>query len=257
MTHRLRRRAVALTCALGLAIGAAACGGEDVVVTVTTDRLPGTGTTAPVTTAPPATTDAGPSTTAPPATTTETTGEGEVDLDALAELLPADGAVTGVTTGTVRKLPTADSLIDTLYQEGDPTAQPAKAELAGAGYRGGVLRDDIGTDPQNGLALFRSYIYAVADEQTAAEQATDAVGDVRGSGGIQSEDLEVPGVPGAAALVGTGEQGGTKLAIVFISFPVGDRVYGLQAIARDRSMIDIDQLTEVAQTIHAQGLRAG
>lgn len=246
MSRMFRRRALAVVCALGIAAGAAACGGETAVVTVTTDRLPGETTTSVPTTSVPATT----------ATTTAST-TGPMDSAELHDLLPPADAVDGVTGGAVRDMPTAADMIGALYQAGDPTAEPAKAELAAAGYRRGVLRDDIGTDPSNSIALFRSYIFTVADDATAVEQSTDSVTDVRGSAALQTEDLAVPGIPDARGVTGTGEQNGTRLAVAFISFPVGANVYGLQAVARNASAIDVDRLIEIAGVIHAQGSRGG
>ncbi len=262
MNRSHRRRAIAVVCALGLAVGAAACGGDTAVVTITTDRLPGTETTAsvpapPTTSTTQTTTDTGTTTTTATTTSGTTASSDPVDMAALAELLPPAAAMAGVNEGTVRELPTAGEMIDTLYQAGDPTAEPAKAELSAAGYRGGVLRDDSGTDPQNGLALFRSYIFAVADDATAIEQSKDSVADVRSTAALTTRELAVPGIPDGTGVSATGEQSGTRLAVAFISFPVRDRVYGLQVVARAENAIDLDKLVEVAQVIHAQGMRSG
>lgn len=238
-----RRRLAVVACALGVAVGAAACGGETTVVTVTTDRLPGstTATTVPTTTAT-VTTQATTAATTAPTTTATTTAAAD-----LTGLLPQEGAMPGTNTGSARPMPTADDMINTLYQAGDPSIAAALERLKAAGYRGGALRDDTGTDPQGGIALFRSYVFEVTDDATAVSEARRSVEEVQDTVLLDTSRLEVPGVADATGVTATGSQGGTQLAVAFISFPSGPRVYGLQVVARTAGAIDTDRMVEIAR----------
>lgn len=236
------RRFTAIALTLGIAAGAAACGGDESVVTVTTDQLP---TTAAATTSTTATTLATP-TTAP-----EPTTEATQDLT-LAQRLPPEDAMPGTNPGTPRNMPAASDLTSTLYSPGDPAATPAAEALDAAGYAGGILRDDTGSDPSSGIALFRSYVMELGGEAQAQAEVTRSVEEVRATVILDTESVEVPGIPGASAVSAEGSQGGQTLAVVFIAFPAGPYVYGLQAVATSAGAIDTDRLVSIAQDQYAQ-----
>ena len=64
-------------------------------------------------------------------------------------------AIAGVHAGQLQTIDTAEAFVDVLYQNGDPTKPDAVKRLEDAGFSGAVVRDQVGTDPDNGLALLR------------------------------------------------------------------------------------------------------
>jgi hypothetical protein len=234
------RRFTALALTLGIAAGgAAACGGDESVVTVTTDQLP---TTAPAT-------STGATTLASP-TTAPTTSDAP-DLT-LAQRLPPEDAMSGTNPGTPRNMPAASDLTATLYSPGDPAQTPAAEGLDEAGYAGGILRDDTGTDPANDIALFRSYVMELGGDTQAQDEVVRSVQEVLGTTALDTNSFPVPGIPGASGVSAQGTQGGQTLAVVFIAFPVGPYVYGLQAVATSREGIDATRMLSIAQDQYAQ-----
>jgi hypothetical protein len=236
------RRFTAVALTLGIVVGAAACGGDESVVTVTTDRLP---TTAAPTTSTTATTLGAPTTAAEPTT------QATQDVP-LAQRLPPDDAMPGTNTGTPRNMPAASDLTATLYSPGDPTQGPAAEALDAAGYAGGILRDDTGTDPSSGIALFRSYVMELGGEAQAQAEVARSVDEVIGATVLDTGSLDVPDIPGARGVTAEGNQGGQNLAVVFVAFPAGPYVYGLQAVATSEGAIDTDRLLSIAQEQYAQ-----
>jgi hypothetical protein len=238
------RRFTAVVLALGIAAGAAACGGDESVVTVTTDQLP---TTAAATTD----TSTTPTTLAAPTTAAEPTTEATADLT-LAQRLPPEDAMPGTTPGTPRNMPEASDLTATLYSPGDPAQTPAAEALEANGYAGGILRDDTGTDPRNDIALFRSYVMELGGETEAEAEVTRSVDEVIGTTVLETGTLDVPGIPGARGVTAQGSQSGQTLSVVFIAFPAGPYVYGLQAVATSADAIDTDRMLSIAQDQYAQ-----
>jgi hypothetical protein len=235
--RKARTAAIAATLAIGLA--AAGCGDETAVVTVTTDQLPDTvpGATNGVTTL------EAPTTGAPPEQGEPQAGP-ELSLE---ERLPPSDALAGTRTGSVTTLPTASSLTEALYAAGDPARIPAARELDEAGFAGAVLRDDTGTDPQDGVALFRSYVMELGGGDQARAEVIRSVLEVSETSQVRTESFPIDGIPGASGLTAEGSAGGQDLAVVFIAFPVDRYVYGLQVIARDRAGIDREGVVEIAR----------
>lgn len=243
-----RTRVAAAIAAMGIATGAAACGGEETVVTITTDTA--------ATTAEPPATDTTATTLAEPTdpgtTEAEPTAPGS-DL-ALLDRMPPPDAYPGVNPGEAVSVPTAIGMTERLYATGDPARIPAAEALDEAGYAGGYLRDDRGTDPRSGVALFRSYVFQLATDEDAVEQTDDSADEVLRTTALDTDTLDVPGIPDARGVVATGSQGGTELAVAFIVFPAGPYVYGLQAVAATESGIDIDRMQSIAEDQYAQAL---
>jgi hypothetical protein len=236
------RRFTAVVLALGIAAGAAACGGDESVVTVTTDELP---------TAAATTTSATPTTLAAPTTAPEPTTESAPDLT-LAQRLPPEDAMPGTNPGTARNMPAASDLTATLYSPGDPAQTPAAEALDASGYAGGILRDDTGTDPRNDIALFRSYVMELGGDEQAQVEVVRSVKEVQDTAVLDTNSFPVPGIPGASGVSAQGSQGGQTLAVVFIAFPAGPYVYGLQAVATSPDAIDADRMLSIAQDQYAQ-----
>jgi hypothetical protein len=236
-------RIATIACALGVVITAAACGGETAVVTVTTDRLPGTAGTATDSAAP--TTPAAPTTIDGPTTLAVPDPPGS-DLS-LAERLPPAEAMPGTTTGSVTDLPTAESLTEALYAAGDPARVPAARNLEAAGFAGAVLRDDTGTDAQDGVALFRTYVVELGGPGQAGTEVVRSIQEVVRTAQLETDAVPVPGIPGATGISAEGSSAGQDLAVLFIAFPVDQYVYGLQVVARDRSGIDASRVLRIAQ----------
>jgi hypothetical protein len=238
------RRFTAVVLALGIAAGAAACGGDESVVTVTTDQLP---TTAAATTD----TTTTPTTLAAPTTAAEPTTEAAPDLT-LAQRLPPEDAMPGTNPGTPRNMPEASDLTATLYSPGDPAQTPAAEALEASGYAGGILRDDTGTDPRNDIALFRSYVMELGGETEAQTEVVRSVKEVLDTTALDTNSFPVPGIPGASGVSAQGSQGGQSLSVVFIAFPAGPYVYGLQAVATSPEGIDADRMLSIAQDQYAE-----
>lgn len=237
------RRITALACALGIAVGATACGGDSATVTVTTDQLP---TTAPTTSD---------STTATTLSTPETQStDTTADLPdlALRERLPPADANPDATAGTVRDIATASELTAALYSPGDPAATPAAEKLDAAGFAGAVLRDDKGDNPATGLALFRSYVIELGSPEAAVEESDRSVQEVSDTTILDTENFSVP-IPDARGVAASGSQSGQELAVEFIAFPLGPYVYGIQAVAAGSNGIDRARMLDIAQQLYDAG----
>ncbi len=220
----------AMAAALALA-GLSGCGGSSDVVTqtITTDTVP---------------TAAAPATTAP-ATTPAPTSVGE-------DRLPPGGTLPGTRPGTSRPLDDAQEFVDTLYQTGDPSKPAAAERLEAAGYVSGILRDELGSDPTTGIALFRTYAIVVRDPAAAQVEVDDAADEVESASSAPSRDISVPDIPGARALRLDIDQAGTTGSVAFVTFAVGPYIYGLQGVATSADALPQDQLVEAARTLYAR-----
>lgn len=234
------RRITTVVCAAGLLAVGAACGGETSVVTVTTDEVPGTTTEA--------TTDEA---TTAEATTDELTVTSDIDLE---DRLPAAGALEGTRGGTTMDLDEAEDMTEALYAQGDPARIPAAEQLERSGYAGGVLRDDTGTDPQSGVALFRTYVMELGDAAAAEEETDRSVDEVLATTQLDTDEFDVSSIPGARGVIATGEQGGVNLAVFFVAFPVDRFLYGYQVVARSENGIDTDRVVEIAEEQYAAAM---
>lgn len=226
------RRAPALLCALGLVLGAAACGGDDESDTpVATAAEP---TVAEVTEA------------APPVT-----ASGD-----LADRLPAGTTLEGTDEGEVQGLDTAAAFTGALYADGDPSAGRAAELLDDLGFAGAVLRDDRGTDPQEGLALHRIYVLELGGEQQARAEVIRSAQEIlqsRGGGVQDTGSFPVPGIPGATGVFLVQARGDRSLAASAVIFPLGPYVYGFQAVAVDPFAIDRTEQIALARARYDAG----
>lgn len=224
----MRARSSAALIALALASGAmAGCGGssETVTKTITTDRLPAT---APATSVP---------------TTTPVAPLGS-------ESLPSLGAVSAVRPATNRVLPTAQAFVDDLYQSGDPVKPTAVARLQAAGYRDGVLRDQLGEEPASGITLFRTYALRLRDEAAATREVADSMAEVRRSVIESAADIDLPGIPGGQGLRIEISQGAAVGTVVFVGFAAGPTVYGLQGVSRTGATMPQDEIVGAARDLY-------
>lgn len=231
----MRNRPVAAAVA-ALALGAgvvAGCGGSSAAVTTTV------------------TTDSLPSTTAPGTAAQVTTPEAPAPTATLGEdrLPPAD-ALANLKSGEARVLDDPTAFVDALYQAGDPTKPAATARLTAAGYAGGVLRDQTGTDPGTQIALFRTYALALRDDAAARAEVTAAVQEVRDSTTAPTTDIAVSDIPGAEGLHVEVDQGGVKGAVAFVTFPAGAYVYGLQGVSTDDAALPQDEIIGAARDLY-------
>lgn len=233
------RRPVAVVAALVALTGTAAagCGGSSATVTktITTDRLPAT--TAPPSASAPTT----PGVTAPPATVAVTVGE---------EQLPPPDALAGLRSGSPRVIDDPAAFVDALLQAGDPTKPAATARLTAGGYVTGVLRDQVGTNPTEQIALFRSYAIAMRDEAAATAEVAAQVQEVRDSTTAPTSDLALPDIPGAQGLHVEVDEGDLKGAVALVIFPAGRVVYGLQGISTDDADLPQDAIIGAARDLY-------
>jgi hypothetical protein len=234
MRSRLAALAATTLAAAGLL---AACGGEaeSVTRTITTDQLP---TTAPATTEAPTV-----PTTAPATTTSAGVDESR---------LPPEGSIPDTQAGTSRSLDDAQEFVDALYQVGDPSKPAAQSRLESAGYSGGILRDEIGSDPENGIALFRTYAIALRDDAAAQQEVDDAADEVESSSSAPSIPIEVPEIPGARGLRLDLSQAGATGSVAFVTFASGPYVYGLQGVSTRGETLPQDGLVEAARQLYAR-----
>ena len=230
------RRGVATTLvllSLGL-VGLAGCGGSSVSEDTTTSL----GLTSAPASPPPPTASA--PATAPVAPSGPDLG---------AESLPPQTAVPGVQPGEARTLATAKELIDVLYQSGDPAKPAAQARLEDGGYADGVVRDQPGTDPESGLALLRSYAMRLRDDDAARDEVTASIDEVRASSVSSASDIDVSDIPGAEALRVDVSQGGLSGTVVFVTFPAGPVVYGIQGVSAAGAAIPEDEIIGAARDL--------
>jgi hypothetical protein len=140
--------------------------------------------------------------------------------------LPPLTAVPGVTPGSVRELPDARALADALYRAGDPAAERAVARLEAAGYAGGILRDQPGSDPAGGPLRLREYAFAVRDPNAAAREADAEIREAAAT----ATGARVSAVPGGRMLESNlGADPGAR--VIAIAWSRGATVRGLQAVA--------------------------
>jgi hypothetical protein len=231
----MRRRtlaiaAVALAAAVG---GAAGCGGasstDDTTTEATTAASTAATSTAPVTTASP---------------TTSTAPAAELTADSL----PPPDAIAGVGAGTPRTIDSASEFVDVLYQAGDPAKPAAVDRLEEAGYATAILRDQAGTNPETGVALLRSYAVALGDEEAAKKEVVDAIEEVRNASAARSTDIDT-GIPDARGLRVDIDQGTVQGSVVFVTFPAGANVYGIQAVATSGGNLDQDEIVGAARDL--------
>jgi hypothetical protein len=191
-------------------------------------------------------------TTAPSTATAPATAPSTAPAGDLAALLPPQDAVPGVNPGEATPVPTPRAFVDALYQVDDPARGDARARLEGEGYADGVVRDQTGTDPEAGVALLRSYAIRLRDDAAAGAEAAAAADEVRASPLGTSTDLEVPDVPDAQGLRVAVSQGGVSGQVVFVTFPQGPYVYGIQAVAREGADLPQDEIIRAAQDLAAR-----
>jgi hypothetical protein len=170
----------------------------------------------------------------------------------LAERLPPEDAVGGLRPGTVRRLPTAQTLVDSLYQVGDPARDAAERRLEEGGYARGLLRDQAGEDPASGPALVRSYVIRMRDDEAAREEVADAVDEVESSSVGETSDVEVPGVDDSRGVRVEVSQGGVTGSVVFVTFADGPYVYGIQAVSREGADLPEEEVVRAAQDLDAR-----
>lgn len=229
-----RRTLAAAVVALAVTVGGiAGCGGDSKTSETTTEAA----TTAPDTTVA--------TVTAPTTGTTATTPSGGA---LTAADLPPDDAVGGVGQGTPRTIDSASEFVDVLYQNGDPAKAGAVNRLEDAGYQTAILRDQAGTDPQNGIALLRSYAISLRDADAAKKEVGDAVDEVRNASAAQSTDIDT-GIPDGQGLRVDIDQGTIQGAVIFVTFPVGANVYGIQAVATSGGNLDEDEILGAARDL--------
>jgi hypothetical protein len=227
-----RAAGVALLAMLALVPAFAGCGGGDeetVIVTVTTETAPTA--TVPTGTAP---------------TATVTTGSATTGA-ALEERLPPQSAVPGLRTGTPRPLPSPAAFVDELYQQGDPSKPAARRRFERSGYRDGVLRDQIGRNPAQGLTLLRTYVVRLADAETAQREVDVSVQEVEAASTAPSSAVPVPGIPGARGLELRLTQSGQRARVLFVTFAGGPYLYGYQAFGRAGAAFPQAEILEAAR----------
>lgn len=222
------RRALAVAACAGAVALAAACGGSS-----ESDSSESASTAAP-----PASTSA----TATAPGTTAPAGD-------LADRLPPEDAIDGLRTGTVRRLPTAQTLVDSLYQVGDPARDAAQQRLEDGGYADGLLRDQVGEDPASGPALVRGYVLRMRDDAAARQEVADAVDEVQRSSTGETTEVEVPDVDDARGVRVDVSQAGVTGSVVFVTFADGPYVYGIQAVSREGADLPEDEVVQAAQDL--------
>jgi hypothetical protein len=233
-----RRTLAAAAAALAVAAGVAAgCGGDS--ESNATTEVTTAATTAPAPTAPATT----PGTSTAPATTAGRTG-----AELTASSLPPADAISGVGRGTPRTIDSASEFVDVLYQTGDPAKPSAVRRLEEGGYRTAILRDQAGSDPRTGIALLRSYAIALGGDDAAKKEVADAVEEVRNAAAAQTQDVET-GIPDAQAVRVDIRQGTVEGAVIFVTFPVGSEVYGIQAVATSAGALDQDEILGAARDL--------
>jgi hypothetical protein len=160
--------------------------------------------------------------------------------------------VPGVRPGELRPLATAQEFVAALYQAGDPARTAARRRLEEGGYADGIMRDQAGDDPRTGVALVRSYAIRMRDADAALAEVDAAAAEVEGSRLGDATPIDVPRVEGARALRVEVSQGGIAGQVVFVTFPAGPDVQGIQAVARAGADLPQDEVVRAAQDLAAR-----
>lgn len=251
----MRRRRAIVACGLVLGIGiAAGCGGSETVVTVT--EAPTTGGVLP-TISGPLTTPTEPTTTAAPttaATTATTATTASTPAGALADLLPPEDVIPNLApVGGAQAVPSAQDMINRLYQDGDPSKPLARERLEGAGFVEGVLRDQRGNG-ESSPVLFRAYVMRMGSDDQARVEAQRSVQEIIDGGVLTTQRVDVAANSHARGVRANGTQGTTEIWVEFLAIPRGNLIFGLQAVAGNRVALNSDLLQQVAQHVHDQPL---
>lgn len=167
-----------------------------------------------------------------------------------AERLPPPDALAGLRSGSVRVIGDPAEFVDALYQAGDPGKPAATARLTAGGYASGALRDQAGTDPTEGIALFRTYAILLRDGAAARAEVAAAVQEVRDSTTAPTTEIPLPGIPGAEGLHVEVDQGGVTGAVAFVTFAAGPYVYGLQGVSTDGAALPQDEIIGAARDLY-------
>jgi hypothetical protein len=165
----------------------------------------------------------------------------------LEALLPPEDAIAGLRPGEVRELPTPRAFVDALYQIGEPGRGPARRRLAEGGYADGVLRDQIGRDPSAGPVLVRAYAIRMRDEDSARQEVAAAAAEVLATPLGEASAIDVPGIEGARAARVEVSQGGITGSALFVTFPEGPDVYGIQAVSQTGAELPEGEVVAAAQ----------
>lgn len=235
-----RRVTATLLAVFALGAGATGCGGGDSSGDAEQPATTGTVATTPTTPEIPTT----PGATAPPATV-----EGPAPAGLGEDLLPPVDAVPGVQPATARVIDDATDLVDVLYRAGDPAKPAGIARLEAGGFSGAILRDQLGQDATTGIALLRSYALRMGDDASARAEVEDAVAEVR-STAPTAESLDLSDMPGALGLSVRVDQGDLTGAVVFVTFPAGAYVHGIQGIATTPDGLPSDAIVAAARDLY-------
>lgn len=165
--------------------------------------------------------------------------------------LPAMDAIPSLRSGDAREVFTARAMVEALYQDTDPQRDAAVTRLEEAGYTGGVLRDQQGANPRRGLALLRSYIYRLRDDDAAQQEVDATIDELKGIRLLKTTDVPVPDVPGARGLYATTGQRADQGEILFITWPEGPDVHALQLFTYRGSKLFRNEAVELARTLYA------
>ncbi len=79
---------------------------------------------------------------------------------------------------------------------------------------------------------------------------------MRGSTLGDPAEVAVPGVDGARALRVEVSQGGVSGSVIFVTFPAGAEVYGIQAVSREGAELPEDEVLAAVQDL-AERVRTG
>lgn len=173
-----------------------------------------------------------------------------------AVVLSAPGAVPGLDARAPRRLTSARAAVEVLYRPGDPAAADARRRLEAAGYSGGVLRDQAGSDPDAGLALLRTYALALGDEDAARAEVRASIAEVRASTRLPIEEV-APGIPDARAIRIDLRHAGARVRVLFVTFAVGSRLHGVQAFARGGGAIPQAAVLRAVADVRAASAAGG
>jgi hypothetical protein len=170
----------------------------------------------------------------------------------LAGHLPPEDAVEDLGAAALRELPTAQAFVEAFYQRDDPTRDDTQRRLVAGGYAEGLLRDQLGEDPENGAAVVRSYVIRMRDAAAARQEVAAALAEVARTTPGETTEIDLEGVEGGGGVRLELAEGDATGSAVFVAFPAGPYVHGIQAASRSGADLPEDEVVQAAQDLAAR-----
>jgi hypothetical protein len=169
----------------------------------------------------------------------------------LAERLPDTGSVPGLGPADPQPLGSLSEVAGLFFPRGDARHEEAVRRLGSLGLEQAVARQQLGVDPNAGLAAMRTFVLRLGSARAARDEVEGEAAQVAEVPYVDLEEASVAGVPGARVLRTVSTRPGPASASVLVLVPKGPHVYGLQGFAPRARQIPEDEISALARA-HAR-----